>query len=248
MQQLQPAISPSTHSAELMYGVMYGVEQKNAVVFTMGYPSSPQRESAATKKLTVRGTTASLTKNESATQLRWDEQGHSYAIFIEGLALSESDLLQMAEKLHPLPAATFQTADAWTKTRGVLPADVTIYKPTWLPKGYGPAELVAVTTTRDRVSSYTVLTRASQKDTILFSLGSGYGSWGNFPPPDSQEKVTVLGQEANLMISRENNNTMSVSWTSNRQTYHVRTGGALTRDELLRIANSLVPVPAAPMP
>jgi hypothetical protein len=161
--------------------------------------------------------------------------------------VGQDDLPRIAARLAPLPPSPLQAADAWSRARGVLPDEVVVYKPGWMPERFGAFDLIAVATTPDGVSSYAVVTSIAQNH-ILFVLGVAPGAWGNFPPPDIQEKVMVLGEEANLMIASNENTTMSISWNRHKRHYHIRTNGDVTRDELLRIANSLAPVPPVDVP
>jgi hypothetical protein len=230
-----------------MYAVTYRADPRNALTFGVGPIAAPPPEAGSGAALPIRGTTATLTTREGAMWLHWEEHGLTYAIVAAGTFVGQDDLPRIAARLAPLPPSPLQAADAWSRARGVLPDEVVVYKPGWMPERFGAFDLIAVATTPDGVSSYAVVTSIAQNH-ILFVLGVAPGAWGNFPPPDIQEKVMVLGEEANLMIASNENTTMSISWNRHKRHYHIRTNGDVTRDELLRIANSLAPVPPVDVP
>ena len=157
----------------------------------------------------------------------------------------------------PLPSpGPNQPADPWLRARFNTPASVTVLRPTNIPAGFGTPTLLEACTDApigDDGPRYTVIYRGltNPDDAIVFTLGLPFAEWGNFPgPPTSTESATVRGTNASILVTENVSNqrpelkALMLSWQESDAPYSVRifTTGGLTKHDLLRIGESLVPV------
>ena len=132
---------------------------------------------------------------------------------------------------------------AWVEARAILPAEVALYRPTWLPERFAEPELLDVQAEGDYAPSYTIHYASTKGGDLVFILGIGAGAWGNAPRPETQTPITVLGIEGMLSTNTENVLQRGVSWQEDDKSYRIRAvSEALTEDELLQIVASLQPV------
>jgi hypothetical protein len=158
----------------------------------------------------------------------------------------------------PLPSpGPNEPSDAWLRARASLPANVAVLRPASIPAGFGaPALLEACVRALvgDDGPRYTIRygDASGAAETLVFELGPGFAEWGNFPgPPTSTGPVTVRGAQGSLLVTKNASaqdpalTAMMVSWSENGTVYSVRanTHGAVTTDDLVRIAQALSPVP-----
>ncbi|MCU0493828.1 MAG: DUF4367 domain-containing protein, partial [Chloroflexaceae bacterium] len=141
--------------------------------------------------------------------------------------------------MAPIPA---QTPDAWAKARALLPPTIAVYKPGWMPERFGQAELVEAVTGKADAVRYTIAYHSGSEETVFFILNIGADALGNSPPTQgTSEKVRVLGNEA-LFLAAPEDGRLELNWHADKQRYQMKVygkGHQVTRDELLRIANSL---------
>lgn len=131
------------------------------------------------------------------------------------------------------------TPDAWTQARSLLPLDVRIYKPMYVPPRFGPPQLLEVQNNPASGPRYTIVYSAPGEN-LAFILNMGQGAFGNFPPPERQTPMLVLDMPALLLTSTETH-TMGVSWQAPTGTYQVNAySSRMTPDELKEIIDSLV--------
>jgi hypothetical protein len=147
-------------------------------------------------------------------------------------------------------------SDPWTQARVSLPASVAVLSPTSMPDSFGEPELLEACTDAligDDGPRYTVIYHSSTNpaEAIVFVLGPAFAEWGNFPgPPTSIGQTTVRGVTAELAVTERasaNDPTLTslrVVWKETGADYQVRavTRGTVTKEELLKIAQSLTPV------
>ncbi|NOK60723.1 MAG: hypothetical protein GFH27_549297n324 [Chloroflexi bacterium AL-W] len=132
---------------------------------------------------------------------------------------------------------------AWIEARADLPAEVPIYRPTWLPERFAEPELVDVQAEGDYAPSYTIHYASTEDGHLVFILGIGVGALGNAPRPETQTPVMVLGTEGILSTNTENVPQQGVSWQEGNLSYWIRVmSDALTEEELLQVVASLEPV------
>lgn len=132
-----------------------------------------------------------------------------------------------------------QSADVWKQVRAQVPANVSVYNPTWLPERFGSPELIEAHVDPQYGALYTIIYPA-QDENLAFILNMGNGALGNFPPPETREQVVVRGISGELLTSKEMN-TMGIFWQETGQSYQIKAHSKqMTKAELLRIANSLV--------
>lgn len=124
--------------------------------------------------------------------------------------------------------------DAWLALRALVPSDLPVYQPTWLPARFrlaplppGPMPYVGVTYVSD------------QGDLLVFAVGPT-----NSARPTRVEPVTVHGLPGQLSFS-DGSPPIQVTWIENGQLYSVRaergTGKTtISRDELLKVVANLI--------
>ncbi len=158
------------------------------------------------------------------------------------------------------PPAPGQEQDPWLRARAMLPPDVPVLRPTYIPAGLGSPILEEVCvgplpfSDTPEVPRYTVVypDGGQNTDGLTFILTTGAGAAGNFPgPPTGREQVTVRGQTADLLTTANVSSTtpgltaFMLSWKEQGFSYQLKMGstGRLTKDDLLRTAEGLAPVP-----
>lgn len=122
----------------------------------------------------------------------------------------------------------------------MLPASVAIYRPTFVPERFG-SPLLQEAQVAESIPRYTI-TYAAQDENLAFILNMGAGALGNGPMYDINVPIMFRGVSATLGISTESH-VIGISWQENGQSYQIKAySKRMTKAELLRIANSLVPV------
>jgi hypothetical protein len=77
-------------------------------------------------------------------------------------------------------------------------------------------------------------------ENLVFILDIGNGAFGNFPPPEIREPITVLGTNGQFAASGETH-TSGVFWQEHSWSYEIKAySERLTKDEMMQIAKSLV--------
>lgn len=139
--------------------------------------------------------------------------------------------------------------DAWTIARSILPAQVSIYQPTYLPKGFEPGPLLVGVYNRgnDPSTSYDVVyVMPGANPSIGYGknylrLLSGLPS-PEYRPQGPAESITVVGRTG-LFYSAPQVAQFMVTWQEGVRTYTVLAfGDQLTRDEMLQMVRRLQPV------
>jgi hypothetical protein len=142
----------------------------------------------------------------------------------------------------PTGGQASQQEDAWAQVRSIIPGDVTVYKPTFVPDRFGAPTLEEASSEASGVPVYTVVYTAPD-ETVAFILNTGKGALGNFPPTESpEEPIQVGGMDGSLSIASESD-ASGIFWEVDGQNYQVKAfSKQITKDELLQIANSVTPV------
>lgn len=133
----------------------------------------------------------------------------------------------------------WQPEDAWAAARAALPAEVPVYRPTWLPARFQAAPELWYAKDRggDIGPTYLIGYRSDTGDVLHFALGGV-----NTSRPDTIEHITVRGVEATLVTTPAWPK-VGISWQEGERVYHVQGyGDHITREELVRIVESLAPV------
>ncbi|NOK63132.1 MAG: hypothetical protein GFH27_549323n143 [Chloroflexi bacterium AL-W] len=129
---------------------------------------------------------------------------------------------------------------AWVEARTSLPAEVLIYRPTWLPARFAEPELLDVQAEGDYAPSYTIHYTSAEGGDLVFILGIGAGAFPHAPRPETQTPVTVLRTEGMLLTNTENVLQRGVSWQEDDLSYRIRAvSDVLTEEELLQVVASL---------
>lgn len=125
--------------------------------------------------------------------------------------------------------------DAWAAAASALPVETPIYRPTWLPARFQQAPELWYAEDRggDIGPIYLVGYRSSSGDVLHFALGAV-----NTAPPDTIESVTVRGVEGTL-VTTSSWPKIGISWQERPRVYHVQGGDNITREEMMRIVESL---------
>jgi len=141
----------------------------------------------------------------------------------------------------------------------MLPANVTVLRPTTLPDRFTAGTLLAACQDMpgdpeygftEGVPAYTMVYSVSDEN-IAFVLNSGHSAWGNTPgPPTSIERVTVRGVEGTLTTlaahvagGRALPPSYALSWRENGQSYSIKVNSARLMPEAIRaIAEGLTSV------
>jgi hypothetical protein len=132
-----------------------------------------------------------------------------------------------------------QSHDAWTQTRTSLPANIALYKPTYLPKRFGHPELLEARNDPSAGFVYTIV-YAAPNETLAFILNQGKGALGNFPPAQQRTAITVLGQFGDLEVASETH-TLGVFWQASSGHYQIKAySQQMTTDEMTKIIEQLI--------
>jgi hypothetical protein len=136
--------------------------------------------------------------------------------------------------------------------RKLLPKDVTVYMPRDVPVRFGEPQLQEACIEDDGSPTYTIVYWGPEAN-LAFTLGQGFGSWGNTPgPPSRQLLVTVHGADGSLSyvsgISNGRwNESYAVSWQEDEASYSVKVfnddeSEKVSQADVLQLVDSLVPV------
>lgn len=138
-------------------------------------------------------------------------------------------------------AMPVQSESVWAQVRAALPPEVVVYRPAFVPERFSPPELLEALNDEHGLR-YTIIYQAGD-ELLVFILNNGQGALGSAAPPDTREMVTVHdGVQGTLMISG-GSPPLRISWQESGQSYQIKVySGPMTRDELLRIAQSVTPV------
>jgi hypothetical protein len=137
-------------------------------------------------------------------------------------------------------AITNQQQDPWMRARSALPANLPLYKPAFVPERFGPPELLEARKDPKDGLLYTIV-YAAKDENLAFILNMGKGAWGNFPPAEVNEPITVLGVSGGLSISSETH-AMGVFWQDHGRNYQIKGfSRQMTKEEMMRIVKSLAP-------
>jgi hypothetical protein len=89
---------------------------------------------------------------------------------------------------------------------------------------------------------YTVVYMAAD-ESLAFVLNRGKGAWGSFPPAERAEPITVLGVRGELAMPAETHDLGGFWNDGHGRNYQIKAvSRQMTKEELVRIAASLVPV------
>ena len=132
------------------------------------------------------------------------------------------------------PSST-TTSQGWSLVRESMPSYTAVLRPTWLPDRYAADRVVVeyahnVSGWRYRVGY------GAGNSSVLFALGSV-----NSARPNSTETTTVRGIAVTISTSSDFP-AIQATWDESGGTYSIQSND-LTRDELIRIIESLQPVP-----
>ena len=156
-----------------------------------------------------------------ANVLIWtDEEG---AIFCVHSALSETELVKIAESLETFPAA---------------------WHPTWLPEGYEVFDETAGTAAYN-----TYVSGDGMVDLVVLESIKSAGIYITPDEGDIQKQVLVSGSPADLYLGAEGR-TSALVWTDEKKglAFTLVTGPDVTEEEVLKIAESVRPALAPEQP
>ncbi|MCS6938833.1 MAG: hypothetical protein RMJ55_13415 [Roseiflexaceae bacterium] len=149
----------------------------------------------------------------------------------------------------PTPAAASGDPQAvWQRVRTVIPADIPVYQPTWLPERFRQesATIWYVSADAPYDPHYAVSYVDEQGTCLLFALGAV-----NSAPPTATADLALRNRAATwaLWSATDDWPAQQVQWreaaNGASRVYAVQTGDAqMTRDELLQIVARLAPVTA----
>jgi hypothetical protein len=158
---------------------------------------------------------------------------------------------QIAALTSPDPATLTPSVipQAWTAVRAALPSDIPVYMPTDMPARFGPPQLEEVVAVDQEYGPhYTIIYYLpTTKETVAFILNIGKGAWGNAPPPESTEPITVDGASGALEYSSPQGNGALPEyvawWKQDGQLYQIKAlSPQITKEEIQQIIASLVPL------
>jgi TolB protein len=91
------------------------------------------------------------------------------------------------------------------------------------------------------------------EESVVFILNIGKGAWGNTPPPDSTEPIAIDGMSGKLYYSNSQSTSGNpeyvATWQDQGQHYEIKAPSArITREEMMQILDSLVPLGKTPEP
>jgi hypothetical protein len=138
---------------------------------------------------------------------------------------------------------------AWAAVRAALPSDIPVYMPTDIPPRFGAPELEEVVAIDPEYGPHYTITYylPTTKETVVFILNIGKGTWGNAPPPESTEPITVDGANGALDYSSPQGNGALPEyvawWKQGGQHYQIKAlSPQMTKEEIQQIITSLVPL------
>lgn len=147
----------------------------------------------------------------------------------------------------PIPSVASGDAQAvWQRVRAIIPDDIPVYQPTWLPERFRQAAAAIWYASADAPSGphYAVAYVDEQGTCLLFALGAV-----NSAPPTATADLTLRNRAATWAMWSATGDwpAQQVQWREAApgasRVYAVQTGDAqLTRDDLLRIVERLAPV------
>lgn len=120
---------------------------------------------------------------------------------------------------------------AWAAARAKIPPHMPVYRPTWLPARFQQQAPALV----NYVGVPAVVYQRADSQ-LAFVFGGA-----NSAAPTGSEAVMVHGMQGALVFST-GTPAIQVTWTEVGATYSVRGTKDVTRDELLRVVATLVPV------
>lgn len=170
-------------------------------------------------------------------QVSWQEHGQSYQVEVSSGPMTREELLRIAQTMVPV-----QPADVWAHVRAVIPTEVQVYKPTFIPDRFGAPELLEVRADDEHRPRYTVVYRGTGIELLVFILNNGKGALGTAAPPDSYEPITVHDSAQGTLMTSRGSPPLWVSWQEQGRSYQIKASQSMTRDELVRIAQSMAPV------
>ena len=134
------------------------------------------------------------------------------------------------------------TDNAWALIRANTPADREVYRPTWLPARFTQAGIPS-----PRPDGITFgITYTSTEGDILF-----FGSWANScgDPDGTSARMTIRGYPGWLIMNKNCQPRIEIWWQEGAYSHSIKgisgtRANAVSREELLRIVEGVVPVGA----
>jgi hypothetical protein len=235
------------------YLVTYRSDEGDSLRFALGpvQGTSPN----TVEPITVHGMKGVLftTPGNPKIGVTWKDGQGVYHVQADGDHLSRDDLMRVVVGLarhgqsQVTPAASPPIAgtpslelNAWSVARAMLPSEVPIYRPAWLPARFEqalPVLLDAGDPGGEIGPFYLIGYRSSAGNVLHFALGAA-----NNAQPDTIERIRVRGVEGEL-ITTSGWPKLGVSWQEGQRDYYVQASGdEISRAQLLRIVDSLTPV------
>ncbi|MBA3943423.1 MAG: hypothetical protein H0X37_02540 [Herpetosiphonaceae bacterium] len=136
---------------------------------------------------------------------------------------------------------------AWKMARRLIPSNIPLYRPMQIPTRFDQGPLLdeaRVDSQSPNGGDYTVTYSSKQNESLVFILGVGAGAEGNTPlAPSTSELLMVHGVQGTLIMMDIDPHFFSVSWQEQGRSYEFKAQGQqLTREEVIRIAQSLASV------
>jgi hypothetical protein len=147
--------------------VSYQSDDENRIIFTLGQPNGALGNTAppeTQERITILGSDGQLFTSSASPKVwvSWKEGAYLYQMFAFGDKVNRDEVIHIAESLAPVivagaipqraptAQAAAQQPDIWAYVRSVVPMDVPIYKPTFVPERFGaPRVLEARVDERD---------------------------------------------------------------------------------------------------
>lgn len=147
--------------------------------------------------------------------------------------------------------------EAWVAVRAVLPSNIFVYMPTFVPARFGSPEIFEVNVNEPLFSGpvYTIgywkRTDNGDPNTVVFILNNGQGSWGAewTGPGFTTKSIKIDGMSGEFYMIPGENSSPSLkgvtfyraSWKKQGQYYQVKAiSSRMTEAEFMQIVHSLV--------
>jgi hypothetical protein len=172
-----------------------------------------------------------------------------------------ADLIERAEvrDLGRLGAEVLFPQTQWQIVRSLVPADVSVYQPQFIPQQFGPPLLLSHGRDDRFGYSYTIEYRNPSArrgyDSLAFVLGDGFQAYGSetsnlfAPGTSTTESITVNGVPGTLVSGPRGDpqgNTWTifvVDWQEQGQHYRIMADSpSMTRADFLRVVQQVAPV------
>ncbi len=161
-------------------------------------------------------------------------------------------IAQLNQATHPAIAIQ----EAWAAVRSVLPSDISVYMPNYMPARFRSPEVYEVVASDQAFGphytiGYSATTNKEDADTVVFILNIGAGGWGNAwaGPRITSKSITIDGVSGEFWMVPEQHPGPSkkpaifywAHWKKQEVYYEVKAiSSQITEAEFMQIVHSLV--------